>query len=258
VPRARSIIRMTEPSGFGPSRPKGTVKVRNDSTEVGGTADFYAWGLSGTNKAAGEVGLKAVGVQANPYNGDAILFFAINTFKAWSNNSENEFDILIDTNGDGTPDYALVAADQGSVTTGSPSGTMVTLLVDIAAGTTTIQYPVTTPTNGTTLLLPLLASDIGVTAASPRFSYSVNSYSASGATDTTGSAKFNAFNNAVTTASYVALPPGKHASVPLVIDPVEWAQTPALGVMIVGLENANGAQVRLSGIGHPSDNGTSP
>ena len=256
VARARSEMRTRLASDFGPAQPKATAKVSNHSHSLAGTADFYAWGLSGTNKKAGQVGLRAVGVQSNPLGGDELLFFAINTFKPWANNAENEFDVLIDINGDGKPDFAVIAADQGSLTGGSPSGQMVTAVFNLnnSAASPGIQFPVTTPTDGSTMLIPVFASDIGVTAAAPRFAYSVQSFSGTGATDvSTGSAKFNAFNNAVTTASFSSLNPGQHASVPLVIDPVEWAQTPALGVMVVGLENLNRSQARLFGIGRPGD-----
>jgi minor extracellular serine protease Vpr len=230
--------------------------VTNASRTLAGTADFYAWGLAGTNAKAGQVGIRAVGVQANAVGTDQFLFFAINTFKPWSNNAENEFDLLIDTNGDGQPDFAVIAADLGSLTTGTPVGQMVTAVLNLnnPAASPGIQYPVTTPTDGSTMLIPVFASDIGVTAAAPRFAYSVQSFSGTGATDVAaGPAKFNAFSNAVSTASFVQLAAGQHASVPMVIDPVEWAQTPALGVMVVGLENLNRSQARLFGIGRPGD-----
>ncbi len=257
VPRARSKVRVPAlPGDFGPKKPKAVVKVRNESPSVTGTADFYSWGLAGTNTKAGVVGLRAVGVQSNTVGADQLLFFAINTFKPWSNNAPNEFDILIDTNGDGKPDFALVAADLGALTTGTTTGQMVTALFNLNDSTKSpgIQYPVNTPTDGTTLLLPVLASDLGVTSANPRFSYSVNSFAYTGESDTTTSASFNPFNNSVTTGSYATLAPGKHASVALSISADEWKLTPALGVMVVGMENFNGGQARLLGIGQQGDN----
>src|SRR5207237_863144 len=134
------------------AKPSAKASIRNESPTVPGTADFYAWGLQGNNAKAGQVGLRAVGVQSfADQDGAQVLFFAINTFKPWPNNSENEFDVLVDTNADGT------------------------------------------------------------------------------------------------------LAPGQDASVPLTIDPAEWKLTPALGVMVVGLENFNGSQARLLGIGRAGD-----
>jgi len=255
VPRVRSEVHATLAADFGPAKPTAKAHIRNQST-VPGTADFYAWGLQGTNTKAGQVGLRAVGVQANPVNGDELLFFAINTFAPWSNDAENEFDVLLDVNGDGKPDFAVVATDLGFLTTGTPVGQMVTAVINLNDPTKSpgIQFPVTAPTDGSTLLVPVFAGDIGVTAANPRFAYSVQSFAGTGASDvTSGWAMFNAFNSAVSTAAYATLAPGQHASVPLSIDPAEWKLTLALGVMVVGLENFNGGQAKLLGIGRPSD-----
>ena len=256
VARARSEVRTTLPASFGPASPTAKAKIRNQSQAVPGTADFYAWGIAGTNTKAGQVGLRAVGVQSNPLNGDQLLFFAINTFKPWSNDASNEFDVLIDLNGDGKPDFAIVATDLGFLTTGTPVGQMVTAVVNLNDPTKSpgIQFPVAAPTDNSTMLVPVFASDIGVTAAAPRFAYSVQSFSSSGATDVAnGWATFNAWSNAVSTAAFATLAPGQHVSVPLTIDPVEWKLSPALGVMVVGLENFNGGQARLLGIGRAGD-----
>ena len=50
-------------------------------------------------------------------------------------------------------------------------------------------------------------------------------------------ARFNAFENAISTGAYAVVGPGDKALVPLSIDPAEWAATPALGVMVVSLDN---------------------
>ena len=51
-----------------------------------------------------------------------MLVFAISTTKRWSNAAQNEFDVLVDVDNDGNPDYDVVAADFGSLTTGTPTG----------------------------------------------------------------------------------------------------------------------------------------
>ena len=136
----------------------------------------------------------------------------------------------------------------------TPDGQMVAVSVDLSAGSIVGVYPVVSPTDGSTLLVPVFASDFGLTAAAPRFAYTVQSFSGTGNSDAlTNWAGFNAFNNAVSTAAYGTLAPGQRASVPLTIDPAEWKLTPALGVMVVGLENFNGSQTRLLGIGRAGD-----
>jgi hypothetical protein len=88
----------------------------------------------------------------------------------------------------------------------------------------------------------VVASDIGATAANPRFAYSAQSFDLLGtASDAiAGPAQFNAFNNSISTAAFATVAPHGTAKVPLTLDPAEFKLTPALGVMIVALENANG------------------
>ena len=67
-------------------------------------------------------------------------------------------------------------------------------------------------------------------------------------------ARFNAFDNAVSTGAFAVLGPRSRASVPLTIDPAEFAATPALGVMVVGIENFSGkAEANLLRFGGEED-----
>src|SRR6202007_2710708 len=76
VPRARSLV----DAHISGSEHAPSVSLTNRSTAVTGTADFYAWGLRGSNQSLA-TGLRAVGVQSfpDPVNGQ-ILVFAVNTF----------------------------------------------------------------------------------------------------------------------------------------------------------------------------------
>ena len=254
VPLARSQVSTTLGSSFGLSNPSTTAQVSNGSTAVSGTADFYAWGLTGGNSALGSVGLRAVGVQANPVGNDELLFFAVNTFAPWSYGGLQEFDILIDVNGDGNPDYILFSDDEGLVTAGAFSGQVVDFLHNVATNKTIALSQVTAPYNGSTLLMPVFASEIGLTTGNPRFSYSAESFDLlSSNTDVLqGPAKFNAFQTAITTAAFVSLSPGGSANVPLAINSAEWANTPALGEMIVSLDNfARAQQAQLLPVSGP-------
>jgi len=55
---------------------------------------------------------------------DRSLVFVINTYGRATNQTVNEFDILIDNNGDGVVDFVVVGADLGVVLTGSFNGQM--------------------------------------------------------------------------------------------------------------------------------------
>ena len=50
-------------------------------------------------------------------------------------------------------------------------------------------------------------------------------------------ARFNAFDDAISTGALAGLAPRGKALVPLSLNPAEWSATPALGMMVVSLDN---------------------
>jgi len=56
-----------------------------------------------------------------------------------------------------------------------------------------------------------------------------------------GTAKYNAYSSAISQGDFVSVPMGASGTVPVSINPTEWAQTPALGQMIVTFDNSAGA-----------------
>jgi hypothetical protein len=88
--------------------------------------------------------------------------------------------------------------------------------------------------------MPLVAADVGVTSSNARFSYVAQTTDLlSGNIDTIATpARFNAFNNSISTGAFDLLLPGASASGPISIDPTEFALTPALGEMVVSLEDS--------------------
>jgi minor extracellular serine protease Vpr len=244
VPRARSLVTSTIGSNFGPYENTSTNAQIANTSSVSGTADLYAWGLSGQNSAAGEVGLRAVGAQSVDTSSGKVLVFAVNTFAPWAYGGVDEFDILIDVNGDGIPDYDLFSYDFGVVSGAGANGQVVTFLENLATRRTISEFVATAPYNGSTILMPVKAADMGITSSNPRISYSAQSFAYNGGSDSiSASAKFNAFTNAITTGvPVVAIAAGGNASVPLSINSSEWALSPALGSMIVTLDNYAGAQ----------------
>jgi len=243
VARARSQIETRLKNGGddeGGSTSGLSVRVDNKSDTLTGTADFYAWGLSAKKSSTlPRIALRAAGVQSFDLAGRKTLVFAVNTFGRWSHASTNEFDVLLDVNGDGQADFDVFAFDLGLLTTGSFSGQVASGVLNLSTGQITVRFLAVAPTDGNTLLLPVRASDVTVTSANPRFVYTVESFDlfspASDAFDT--AASFNAFNNAISTGAFVSVGPGGRVSVPITIDPTEFAVTPALGVMTVSLDN---------------------
>jgi len=257
VARARAEVEAKLASGdFGPASTSTTADVRNQSPAVTGTADFYAWGLRGKNRKASTAGLRAVGVQSLnaqdvglPASVGKILVFAVNVFNPWTTPVINEYDILLDVNGDGKFDFAVVSV-------GLSSGRVRVNIFDLSktpavAVKQTVVFAATAPTNESTILMPIVAADVGVKASTPRFAYAAQgSDGFTGDFDFLGenadgtvaanAGRFNAFNSAVSTGAFAVVGPRARASVPLTINPAEFAATPALGVMVVGIENFSG------------------
>lgn len=249
VARARSIVQARTGEDFLTGHAtSAVVQLTNSSGSVAGSADFYAWGLRGTHANLGSLGLRSVGVQSfdnGPPSGQ-LMVFAVNTFGAWSNAATNEYDILLDVNGDGKPDFDVIAIDLGLATTGSFNGQVGVLVVNLATRAAVVEpFLAYAPTNANTLLVPVVASDVGIIATNPRLSYVIQSFDNVGTQ--TGDAiltpaSFNAFNNAISTAAFASLQPGDAVAVPITIDRAEFAKTPALGVMVVSTENTTDEQ----------------
>src|SRR5712664_2164319 len=271
VSRARSEVEAKFASDdFGPASPSTTAEVRNQSPAVTGTADFYAWGLRGKNRKAATAGLRAVGVQSlnaqdvgPPASVGKILVFAVNVFHPWTTPVLNEYDILLDVNGDGKFDFAVVSV-------GLSSGRVRVNIFDLSKSPAvqvkqTVVFAATAPTNESTILMPIVAADVGVKASSPRFAYAAQGFDGftgdfdflgenADGTVAANAGRFNAFNNAVSTGAFAVVGPRSSASVPLTIDAAEFAATPALGVMVVGIENfSGGAEAHLLRFGREEE-----
>jgi minor extracellular serine protease Vpr len=224
---------------------KTSIRLTNRQGVIAGNGDFYAWGLknpkSGTIEAAFEP--RAIGVQTNPISAtDSILVFSVNTYGRFSNAASGEYDIYIDVNGDGVYDFVLFSADVGLVTTGSVNGQIGTFLVNLATGDEFEEFLADAPTDGSIVLMPVFASDMGISPTNPRFTYTVNAFDDTGAGESlTGTASFNAFAPAISNAMFVPVAPNASVDVPVTIDPVEFKKTPALGFMVVTEDNLSGA-----------------
>jgi hypothetical protein len=120
-------------------------------------------------------------------------------------------------------------------------------LFNLASGAMRAEFSADAPTDGSTVLLPMLASHIGISPTNPRFTYVVNAFDSAGTGESVaGAASFNAFTPAVSNAMFLAVAPNTTTDVPVAVDPVESAKTPALGFMVVTEDNVSGqAQANL-------------
>jgi hypothetical protein len=266
VPRGLSNVTAGQkakdkPSGGGPNF--GTSVALTNSGIHAGTADLYAWGISDADDVTGaedSMDVRAVGVQSLPgevlegASSDRTLVFAVNTYGRWSNPATNELDVAIDSNRDGNADYFVIGVDFGVATTGTYDGRFASLIFTADDGELVNAWVADAPMNGSTALLPTLASDIGVTSANSSFAYSVGAFSIvpGGLVDTTGAAGFDAFTPALSIGDGLALAPGETKTLSLSYDRSAVARAKALGWMIVTLDDPNGApQADLVPIGTP-------
>lgn len=246
VPRARSNIAAVLTGKLGPTRPNARVLLGNVLGGITGSADFYAWGLhSRRPQGVTTYDTRAVGVQSlndSRFPNDKVLVFAINTFERFSSPSLAEFDMFVDVNGDNSPDFVLVGADEGLLVDGFFTGVFALAVFPLNGGTPFLASTADAPTDGSTILLPLLASDIGVTAANPRFSYTVTTFNLvdDTAADMPGVGKFNAFTPSITNGAFATIDRNRAATVPVGVNAAEWARTPALGLMVVSIDNKSG------------------
>jgi minor extracellular serine protease Vpr len=172
------------------------------------------------------------------------VVFAVNTFKPWSTPVSDEFDIYVDSNGDGTDDYVIFNVDFGRLTTGTFSGQAVAAVVNLATNAISVNFLTQASTDSSTMLLPVTAASIGLSAANPRFTYHMFGFDAlgDGVDEVPGTASFNAFSSAITTGQFATVAPNATVSVPMAVNKAEAAITPPLGYMIVTQDNKNGAQ----------------
>jgi len=220
----------------------GVAVLRNPTGAIAGTGDFYAWGLESKKQKLGRIDLRAAGIQSLDAGQDKVLVFAVNTFNRWSTPEQQEFDVAVDIDGDGSADFIVFNVDFGLVTIGAYTGEEIAAVFDLHTGILSAKFDAVAPTNGSTILLPVFASSLGVTATNPRFAYSAESFDLlSSDTDAfTTSAAFNAFDSAISTGNFVTVAPDAVETTPVSINPTEAAVTPAKGLMIVVLDNKNG------------------
>jgi hypothetical protein len=229
------------------------VNLANFGGALAGTADFYTLGLTDrhdSKRSWGGAGydLRAAGVQSLDDGDDKLLVFAVNNYDRWSNAATDEFDVLVDTDGDNSPDYDVFSYDYGAQTTGDFNGTTAVWVYNLHTQALDASgFLASAPTDSSTILLPVMASTLGLSATGSTggaFSYTVQSFtledpSASDSFDTT--ATYNPWAKAVADGDYETVKPNRTLSVPVSLDPVQVAKQKAKGIMVVSYDNESGA-----------------
>jgi hypothetical protein len=194
-------------------------------------------------RAAGVQVLPAAALDEDAAASDRALVFAVNGYGRWSNPSVNEIDIAIDLQNDGRADYFVVGVDLGAVLAGSFNGQFASFIFD-AAGNLINAWVAEAPMNGSTVLLPTLASDIGLSPTDKvKFRYSVAGFSIvpEALVDTTDVGEFRVYEPGVSNGQFVPLAPGASTNLAVTVNRGMFASAPQLGWMIVTQDDPNGA-----------------
>src|SRR5262249_31310831 len=119
-----------------------SVNVTNSGGHTG-DVELYSWGIhDAQDTGLDEMDIRDVGVEtipagaltSNPAPGDQGLVFVVNNYGRVSNASQNEFDIAIDLQNNGKPDFFVVGVDLGAVLTGSFNGQYGSFVIDAKTG----------------------------------------------------------------------------------------------------------------------------
>jgi hypothetical protein len=103
-------------------------------------------------------------------------------------------------------------------------------------------YLAAAPTDSSTILLPVSASDLGITAETGSFDYTVQSFSGYGDSDgIDAAATYNPWAPALSNGQFVSVPRNGSVNVPVTVDAEQFAAQKPLGVMAVVLDNSSGA-----------------
>ena len=219
APRALSGV--TTSSASAPRVSPGTGSGRTTSITVhnggfvSGNADVYSWGISDPADTVSPYDVRAAGVQVLPgaalggEDTDRSLIFAVNMHRGWSTPAASEVDVPIDINHDNKVDAYVIGIDYGEATAGDFDGRYVALITD-ASFTVIDAWIADAPMNTSTMELPVLASEIGLSSARSVFTYGVTAFDLqNGAVDPTGTATFDAYAPAVTTGEFESTRPGR-------------------------------------------------
>lgn len=228
-----------------------TIELRNRKGAIDAAADVYTWGLSDKKdapKAIADTGydLRAAGVQSyTTPAGEELAVFAVNTHSRWSNAASNEFDVVIDTDRDGEPDWVVFSYDSGAVRTGSVDGVTEVFLQNVETGQLLPSgFLAQAPTDSSTILLPVALADLGVDGA---FDYTVQSFSLTtdGSDSFAGTATYDPSDPAISNGQYQVVPAGGRTGVTVRTDASAFAAQKPLGAMVVVVDNESGADEAL-------------
>lgn len=225
----------------GDDRTVNAIRVENRGGHAG-TVDTYQW--IGTDRS-GDSGsplvpdLRDIGVQQFNLAPDFDLaVFAISLNSSVTTHPTNEYDLSLDTNGDGTPDYYVITVDNGLLSAGEPDGLLVSFVFD-ADFNVVDALQATAPANGSTIEVPVILQDVG----SPTGTVAIEVDGWTNLDALAPDVMFGSYvptHMAVSNGDYLSLPAGAGTSLPVGVDLGAARSQSTLGWLVVTLDDAAG------------------
>ena len=245
VPRPSTKVSASISGSLNGSKTSATLVASNMGSVSPGDADVYTWGLEDRKdqRIGGGFDLQAAGVQSLESGSDQLMVFAVSTHDRYSNAASVEFDILIDTDRDGTDDFAVFSYDYGLVTAGDADGRNGVFVYNLATGDLKIQFLAGSPTDSSTVLLPVFASDLGVDGP---FAYTVASFYGDSFDQFDTRAVYDPADKALSDGLYApVVAPGARVNLPVTKDVAAFGTQKPLGLMVVSFDNPAGGEASL-------------
>lgn len=174
----------------------------------------------------------------------------MNNWNRWSTAATQEFDVVIDTDRDGNPDWIVFSYDSGIVRADDPNGITEVFLYDVANRATYASgFYAQAPTDSSTILLPVYAGDLGITEDSGTFDYGVASYSilnSAAYDEMPGMASYNPWQPAISNGELTTVPVNGTSTVRVSVDADAAADQKPLGTMVVVVDNKAGMDEALT------------
>jgi hypothetical protein len=182
-----------------------------------------------------------------PHAGSASLF------QRHEHPRTREVDVRPDVTGDGQPDYYVFTADTGLAENGEADGTLTAFTVT-PDNQLVDRRTASASANGSTTFLPVLASTLGLTAASPAVRVGVAGFSAldDGSDDVARTGRFQPFSPAVSSGDKVTVPAGGSVQVATRINRAQLAGQTSTGWLVVTPDDAAGAEAERVGLQLPA------
>lgn len=227
------------------------ITFTNADGGIKARGDVFALGLTDPDdiddaKDTFGVDLASVGVATFEQNGETYLAFAVNNHSKFSNVASNTYEIVLDTNNDGSPERAVGSIDVGRALEGQVNGVAGAFIYKFDTRELTVTSLAIAPTDSSTVVVTAKASDIGVTG---KFSYTVmaTGRGASTVDQTDGWAQYDPMNRPFNDGATFEAAPGEVVKVPVSINSAAYADQGTKGWMAVVFDNEKGVSEALTG-----------